>query len=125
MAVLKLMVPPKTNDLDEQQRWRWVVFAFMVSMLSSVSVHLALACGWIPSVYPGFALASETKSIERKLDLLTTIGLEREMRAKMQELCHEREHDRRNELNDDVARLQRDYWGLTKQWYQIPRCDQL
>lgn len=123
--VVKLMIPPKTNNLEEQQRWRWIVFTMIVSMGASLTAHILLACGWFPSVYPGFALATETKSIEKKLDLLTTIGLEREMRAKMQELCHESSQDRRNELNDDLARLQREYWTVTKQWYQIPRCDQL
>lgn len=123
--LVKILIPPKTNDLEAQQRWRWVVFATLIGLVTSFTVHIVLACGLIPSVYPGFALATETQSIEKKLDLLTTIGLEREMRAKMQELCKESDHDRRNEINDDLARLQREYWTLTKQWYQIPRCDQL
>lgn len=123
--VVKALVPPKTNDLEDQQRWRWVVFTVLVSLSASLALHIALSCGWLPSVYPGFALASETQSIEQKLDLLTTIGLEREMRAKMQELCHETNQEHRSELNDDIARLQREYWTLMKQWYQIPRCDQL
>lgn len=122
---MKILIPPKTNDLEAQQRWRWVVFGALISLGASLTLHIALACGLFPSVYPGFALASETQSIEKKLDLLTTIGLEREMRAKMQELCRETDHDHRNEINDDLARLQREYWSLTKQWYQIPRCDQL
>lgn len=101
------------------------MFTLLVSLSASLGMHIALACGFIPALYPGFALATETQSIEKKLDLLTTIGLEREMRAKMQELCHEHQQDRRNELNDDLARLQREYWMVTKEWYQIPRCDQL
>lgn len=124
-GIVKILIPPKTNDLEAQQRWRWVVFGALISLGASLTLHIALACGLFPSVYPGFALASETQSIEKKLDLLTTIGLEREMRAKMQELCRETDHDHRNEINDDLARLQREYWSLTKQWYQIPRCDQL
>lgn len=122
---VKILIPPKTNDLEAQQRWRWVVFSVLLGLCASLGMHIALACGLVPSVYPGFALASETQSIEKKLDLLTTIGLEREMRAKEQELCHERIPERRSELNDDIARLQREYWSLMKQWYQIPRCDQL
>lgn len=124
-AVVKMLIPPRTNDLEEQQRWRWIVFGALIGLGGGLTLHIALACGLLPSIYPGFALASETQTIEKKLDLLTTIGLEREMRAKMQELCRENDHDRRNEINDDLARLQREYWSLTRQWYQIPRCDQL
>lgn len=125
MEIVKTLIPPKTNDLEAQQRWRWVVFAALISLGSSLLLHIALACGMLPSVYPGFALESETKTITEKLDLLTTIGLEREMRAKMLELCKEPNHDRRAEINEDIARLQREYWSIEKQWYQVPRCDQL
>lgn len=125
VQLVKVLIPPKTNDLEDQQRWRWVVFGTLIGLGASLALHIALACGYLPALSPGFALASETQSIEKKLDLLTTIGLEREMRAKMQELCRESDHDRRNEINDDLARLQHEYWSLTRQWYQIPRCDQL
>lgn len=125
MEIVKTLIPPKTNDLEAQQRWRWVVFATLVSLGASLLLHIALACGMLPAIYPGFALESETKNITQKLDLLTTIGLEREMRAKMLELCKERSQDRRNEINEDISRLQREYWAIEKQWYQVPRCDQL
>lgn len=123
--IVKMLIPPKTNDLEEQQRWRWVVFTLIVSLGASLLLHVALACGMLPGIYPGFALESETRSITDKLDLLTTIGLEREMRAKMLELCKEHNQDRRNEINEDISRLQREYWSIEKQWYQVPRCDQL
>lgn len=123
--IIKALVPPKTNDLEEQQRWRWVVFASLVALAGSLTLHILLACGWIPSIYPGFALASDTKAIQQRVDVIATLALEREMRTKAAELCSEKDPNRRTELNDDIAKLQREYHDIAQNWYTIPRCDQL
>ena len=124
VALMKILVPPKADDADGQQRWRWVVFSGMISLVIALTAHIALACGWVP-YYPGFALASETQSIQRRVDVIATLALEREMRSKALELCTEKDHERRNELNDDLTRLQREYREITQQWYAIPGCDKL
>lgn len=123
--VAKLLVPPRTNDLEEQQRWRWVVFASLSALAVSLTVHILLACGWVSSIYPGFALASDTKAIQQRVDVIATLALEREMRAKATELCTEKSPQRRSELNDDISKLQREYHDIAETWYAIPRCDQL
>lgn len=123
--MVKMLIPPKTNDLEEQQRWRWVVFIGLIGVGSGLCLHIALACGWLPSFYSGFALASETQSIQRRVDVIATLALEREMRTKMLELCREKEQARRNELNDDISKLQREYHDIAQQWYAIPGCDKL
>ena len=125
VGLAKALVPPRTNDLEAQQRWRWVVFIGLVGVISGLSLHIALACGWIPSLYPGFALASDTKSIQRRVDVIATLSLEHEMRAKALELCNEKSQQRRSEINDDISKLQKEYHDISQIWYQIPRCDQL
>lgn len=125
IEVAKGLVPPKTNDLEEQQRWRWVVFGSIVSLAGSFALHIALACGWIPTVYPGFASAVETQGLQSRLDLIATLNLEHEIRSKTAELCNEKNRDRRIEINDEIAKLQREYLEIAKHWYPSPRCDQL
>ena len=125
IELMRMLVPPKTNDLEEQQRWRWVVFVGLTSTFLGLSVHIALACGWLPSIYAGFALASETKSIQQRVDVIATLALEREMRSKALELCQEKDQSRRNEINGDLAKLQHEYHDIAQQWYNIPSCDKL
>jgi|HubBroStandDraft_2_1064218.scaffolds.fasta_scaffold06416_4 hypothetical protein len=125
IAVAKMLIPPKTNDLEEQQRWRWVVFASLVGLMSAFSLHLALECGWLPAIYPGYALSSDTQAIQRRVDVIATLSLEHEIRAKALELCQEKNRDRRNELNDDIAKLEREYREIARTGYPIPNCDQL
>lgn len=123
--IIRVLVPPKTDDLEGQQRWRWVVFASLIALTSSLTLHILLSCGWIPSVYSGFSLASDTKAIQQRLDVIATLALEREMRSKTSDLCTEKDQRRRNELNDDLAKLQREYHDIAQTWYTVPRCDQL
>lgn len=125
VEAIKVLIPPKTNELEEQQRWRWVVFVALIGLSASFTLHILLACGWISSVYPGFALASDTRAIQQRIDVIATLALEREMRAKATELCSERNPQRRSELNDDISKLQREYHDIAQNWYTIPRCDQL
>lgn len=125
VQVVKLVMPPKTNDLDEQQRWRWVVFCTLVSLSIGFVGHLVLECGWVPNVYPGFALASDTQAIQRRVDVIAVLSLQHEIRAKASELCKESVTFRRVELNDDIAKLEHDYQDIEKHDYPIPRCDQL
>lgn len=124
LEAFKALVPPKTNDLEEQQRWRWVVFAAILAMAASLSLHIAISCGYIPG-QSGFALASDQKSVQRRVDVIVTISLEHEIRAKTAELCHEKDPSRRSDLNDDIAKLQKEYYEVERQWYNVPGCDKL
>lgn len=101
------------------------MFVGLTSTFLGLSVHIALACGWLPSIYAGFALASETKSIQQRVDVIATLALEREMRSKALELCQEKDQSRRNEINGDLAKLQHEYHDIAQQWYNIPSCDKL
>ncbi len=125
IALLKLMVPPKADDLEGQARWRWVVFAGLVTIGVGLALHISLAAGAFPQVFSGYALESETQSIIRKLNVIATLDLEHEMRGKAAELCMEHDAGRRAELNDDIAKLQREYWEVNHEYYQIPECARL
>lgn len=126
VEIVKALIPPKTNDLEEQQRWRWVVFTLLTGIWALFSMHVSLAAGWLPQLSPGYAYATDTEMIKSRLDAILVFNLEREMRVKAHELCKEREEPRRNELNDDISKLQREYYGVANnQYYVIPRCDLL
>jgi hypothetical protein len=125
IELIKMLIPPKTNDLDAQQRWRWIVFIGIAGLFLGLSAHIALACGWVPSIYSGFALSQDTKAIQQRVDVIATLALEREIRSRTLELCHEKDQERRNELNGDISKLQHEYHDIAQQWYAVPECDKL
>lgn len=123
--MVKLIVPPRTNDLDVQQRWRWAVFASIIAISVAFTSHLALECGWLPELHPGFASQADVKNIEKKIDLISVISIERDIKDKIRQMCKSHDPELRLELNDDIDRLQRDYKSITGDWYRLPKCEDL
>lgn len=125
LEVVKALMPPKADDQDAQTRWRWVVFSALVLIGSGLSLHVAIADGYLPNISSGFALESEQKQMQKRVDVIATLSLEHEIRSKTLELCTERAPDRREDLNYDISKLQREYREVTGEWYQVPNCDKL
>lgn len=125
VELFKLLIPPKADDAEGQIRWRWVVFMGLTLVGSGLALHISLAQGVFPSVFPGYALETETRDIQRRVGVIATLSLEHEMREKMAELCHEKDSYRRSELNDDLSKLQREYWDVNRAFYNVPGCTQL
>jgi hypothetical protein len=125
LAAVKAFIPPYTNDLDIQQRWRWVVFGTTLALTVALAAHIAASYGLIPVVTNGFAMKDDVARIQRRVDVIVTINLEHELRWKTLELCREKDPNKRDELNTDIGRLQWDYREVTKEWYLVPSCDKL
>lgn len=125
VQVVKVLIPPKTNDLDAQQRWRWVVFVAIVVLGVSQIIHIALSCGYLPALYSGFASEASTQHIQASVDAIASISFEREMRYKATELCTSKDPKIRQILAEDIAKLQREYYEIERHFYEIPPCDQL
>lgn len=125
VEVVKVLMPPKADDQSAQQRWRWVVFLAIIGLMTGLSLHVAIADGYLPSVSSGFALESDQKKIQRRVDVIATLSIEHEIRSKTFELCIEKASQRRDELNYDISKLQREYREIAGEWYQVPSCDKL
>lgn len=97
----------------------------LIALASGFSLHIALACGYLQVLFPGFASAADTQKIQQRLDVVAGINLEREMRYKEQQLCATKDERIRGIMNDDIAKLQREYFDIAKHYYVIPGCDQL
>lgn len=125
LEAVKMLVPPKGDDLEGQTRWRWVVFGSVIGLAASMALHIALACGYLPGLSSGFALEANQKAIQRRIDVIATLSIEHEIRSKTSELCQERDSGRRAELNNDISKLQWEYKEVAGDWYQVPPCDRL
>lgn len=124
-SALKVLAPPDPDDREGQARWRWVVFAAMVVLGTSLTMHIAIACGYLPAISSGFALKSDQTNIQRRIDVIATLSIEHEIRGKTGELCREKDMGRRWYLNDDVGKLQKEYKDILGYWYPTPGCDKL
>lgn len=125
VEAIKVLMPPKADDVEGQTRWRWVVFASIVGMAAAMTAHILLACGFLPSLSSGFALEADQKAIQRRIDVIATLSIEHEIRSKTLELCTEHDTARRAELNYDISKLQWEYKEVAGNWYTVPTCDRL
>lgn len=101
------------------------MFASIVGLITALSMHIAIACGYLPAVGSGFALEADQRVIARHINLITTLSIQSEIRAKTLELCHEGGPDKRAELNRDIDKLQYEYKEVAGEWYTVPACDKL
>lgn len=101
------------------------MFAGLVSIAGTLAMHISLAQGVFPRVFSGYALKSDEQAVQRRLDVIATLDLQHEMREKAAQRCTETDAGRKEELNRDIDRLQREYWEVNNAYYQIPGCGQL
>lgn len=67
-AVAVAIVPPKPGASDEAiYRWRLAIAGGVLFLSGSVTTHIALACGFLPAFFPGFARAGEVSDIKQTL----------------------------------------------------------
>lgn len=93
--------------------------------MAATTLHIMLACGYLPALSSGFALEADEKAIQRRIDVIATLSIEHEIRSKTGELCQERDPNRRADLNNDISKLQWEYKEVAGDWYQVPSCDKL
>ena len=73
---LKAIRPPRANATDRHvQAWRWAIAITTGVTTLSLAIHIALVCGFLSFMHPGFARASDVdqirieQKIERQNDL--------------------------------------------------------
>ncbi len=101
------------------------MFGSIVANAAALTLHILLACGYLPGISPGFALEADQKAIQKRIDVIATLSIEHEIRSKTLELCTEHDSGRRAELNSDIGKLQWEYKEVAGDWYAVPSCDRL
>lgn len=57
------LIPPHDADPEKIYRWRVITAGVVIIMAAGTSFHIALACGFLPALFPGFASASDVQNI--------------------------------------------------------------
>lgn len=57
------LIPPHDADPDKIYRWRVYAAGTVILMALSLGTHIALACGFIPVLFPGFASAADMQTM--------------------------------------------------------------
>lgn len=129
LDIVKGLVPPAIENRRAVERWRWWVFIALILVFAESSLHILLACGYLPSIYPGFASKTDTRALTRRVDFVADILVQDEIAKKVGELCviptnstNPSDLTLRAELLADISRLRRYYTPLDNRPFETPSC---
>ncbi len=117
----KLKPPSGDAEGSSITAWRWTVAVTLGATALSLAAHIALACGLITAVHPGFALASDVMAIREERRAERETDLETKILDVRQKQC----------MSDDTVKalhtqtLQKmlvEYNKLTDRQYPLPGC---
>lgn len=60
------LIPPHDADPEKIYRWRVFTAGTVIVMAAGIVTHIALACGFIPALFPGFASAADLKTLAQQ-----------------------------------------------------------
>jgi len=121
----KLLIPPKPHDIHALLRWQWAIAASVIGLSAALLVHVALACGFVPSVFAGFASSEQMTKIESEISMITVLNLSQEMREDQMERCKTKDDDMKFKLSGDLDRMELYYTRMTHTAYALPACGDL
>lgn len=65
VAAVRWFRPPSLHATPKEvHAWQWKVFIVIGVLIVSLAGHIAIACGYIAAVYPGFARADTVMEIQ-------------------------------------------------------------
>jgi hypothetical protein len=134
------LIPPR-DDSDPEAVYRWrVKIAFSIFLGGIVmTTHIALACGWLLFLFPGFASAGDLGELRRDLTVaqqqlseeardFRVELLDREIRGVRRDQCLAQQSGNQAALNYATDQLQGMivlYRRLARSEYRLPQCDEL
>ena len=123
-----------TPGADPKLDWRWRVSVSMLlgGLTLAVTAHIALACGLLQAMYPGFALASDVTAQARQLTTLQMSQIDNQILVTRTRQCDAMKANPPNESAKQFA--ERRLQDLMEQWaelainhqpYRLPDCSEL
>jgi hypothetical protein len=122
-AWAKSLRPPKASATDRQvQAWRWAIAITSGVTALSLATHIALACGLISSIHPGFALAADIEQIQRERKIERQSDLEQKILQVKKEQCTA-SGQAKSLYTFSLQKMLVEYQKLSGSAYPVPACE--
>lgn len=119
------LIPPNVGDTDGQRRWQITMAACVVVLCGSMVLHIAMACGMIPSVFDGFARSAEVQSLANDVNTIVVLQMGSELRQDQADRCHASDDNTKLRLSAQIDKIEQYYVKRTKVAYILPLCSDL
>lgn len=120
---IKKIQPPGPNASPEAMHsWQFSISILVGLNAMALGVHIAIACGFLTVVHPGFALASDTQRLAQELVSYKQTQLEAAILDTRQKQCTQ--HGQVRALyTESLQRMLVEYERITGRPYPVPSCD--
>ncbi len=125
----KKLKPPNGNASGRAvTAWRWVIAITVGVTAVSLAAHIAIACGYLSAVYPGFARADEIKNVQAQVQAVADdIKMQRVAQLKVSILDMKQKQCSsapgvRYLYTDSLQNMLIEYEQLTQRRYPLPDC---
>lgn len=118
--------PPKKGDdiASRQHIWNWRIFLALVAVGGGFGFHLVLACGYLPSLFPGFANAGDVQQIASAQRQANLIALQDALLTTNERWCKS-SGEARGLYWRNLTELRSQYFDLAKRELPLPSCTEI
>lgn len=122
-GLLKRLQPPLPGASDEEMySWRWMMSITSGFTAIALAAHIAMACGFLTVVHPGFAMASDIRSLKEDLRGYKETQIEAQILDAQTKKCHQTNPQVRALYTGSLQKLMIEYQKLTGRTYPLPTC---
>lgn len=125
---LKRLTPPTgPDDGPEFVAWRYFVAGSIVVLYGGLATHIALACGFMTALFPGFAKADGQSKLQSQVTELRLEGIETKLWDLRIRQCEAWSKQKPTiAFTEKIRETQRKYAELTNgHLYELPDCREL
>jgi hypothetical protein len=122
LELLRSLFPPDVAATpDAHHRWRWSVSIMTLASVTAITVHIAIACGYLTAIHPGFAHASDLQTLKVEWRQAQEAEVETKILETRVKQCTSKEQVR-HLYTESLQKLVVHYQRVAGRAYPLPSC---
>lgn len=122
-GIKKIQPPGPDASPEAVYSWQFSISLLVGLNAMALAAHIAIACGFLTVVHPGFALASDTRKLEQELISYKQTQLEAAILDTRQKQCTQHGAEVRGLYTASLQRMLVEYQRITGRNYPLPDCN--
>lgn len=119
---LRALVPAENADAKALYNYRVLLMGGFVMLVMGNAIHIALVCGYLTSIFPGFAKADEVQKLAQQQTAMLAQQLDNDIFRTREAQCHTASGDAKMLYTQRLQDKLQQWRGLQGYQYRVPDC---